>query len=175
MVLAAGCAGAVKSNRLRCNRARPRARIVILIGIRHEEGSRLASVRISLSIAPRCASKPSPFTPDIPSIKPPAPSRRPIHLSTTFEREPDGSYASGFVYSRSDNPNRHALEEAMAALEGGSGGGCVRLRPGRDRRGLPSAAAGRSRHRARGGVSRRAQATARNLRAVGSAGRILST
>ncbi|MEO7318956.1 MAG: aminotransferase class V-fold PLP-dependent enzyme [Chthoniobacteraceae bacterium] len=44
----------------------------------------------------------------------------PIHLSTTFEREPDGSYASGFVYSRSGNPNRQALEEAMAALEGGS-------------------------------------------------------
>ncbi|MDQ6623927.1 MAG: aminotransferase class I/II-fold pyridoxal phosphate-dependent enzyme [Verrucomicrobiota bacterium] len=43
-----------------------------------------------------------------------------IQLSTTFEREPDGSYASGFVYSRSDNPNRHALEEALAALEGGA-------------------------------------------------------
>ncbi len=44
----------------------------------------------------------------------------PIHLSTTFEREPDGSYASGFVYSRSNNPNRAALEVALAALEGGS-------------------------------------------------------
>ncbi|MCB0131640.1 MAG: PLP-dependent transferase, partial [Caldilineaceae bacterium] len=28
----------------------------------------------------------------------------PIHLSSTFERNADGSYASGFVYSRSDNP-----------------------------------------------------------------------
>lgn len=44
----------------------------------------------------------------------------PIQLSTTFERAADGSYPRGFVYSRSDNPNRHALEEAMAALEGGS-------------------------------------------------------
>ncbi|MGI9089089.1 MAG: trans-sulfuration enzyme family protein [Chthoniobacterales bacterium] len=44
----------------------------------------------------------------------------PIQLSTTFERAEDGSYPSGFVYSRSDNPNRHALEEAMAALEGGA-------------------------------------------------------
>ncbi len=44
----------------------------------------------------------------------------PIQLSTTFERAPDGSYPRGFVYSRSDNPNRHALEQAMAALEGGS-------------------------------------------------------
>ncbi len=42
-----------------------------------------------------------------------------IHLSTTFEREPDGSYRSGYSYSRSDNPNRHALEQAMTALEGG--------------------------------------------------------
>jgi cystathionine gamma-synthase len=44
----------------------------------------------------------------------------PILLSTTFEREADGSYPGGFVYSRSNNPNRSALEEAMAALEGGS-------------------------------------------------------
>ncbi|MDQ2919502.1 MAG: aminotransferase class V-fold PLP-dependent enzyme, partial [Verrucomicrobiota bacterium] len=44
----------------------------------------------------------------------------PIQLSTTFERAADGSYRHGFVYSRSDNPNRRALEEALAALEGGS-------------------------------------------------------
>ena len=44
----------------------------------------------------------------------------PIQLSTTFEREADGTYRSGYVYSRSNNPNRRALEEAMAALEGGS-------------------------------------------------------
>jgi cystathionine gamma-synthase len=44
----------------------------------------------------------------------------PIQLSTTFERSADGSYRSGYVYSRSNNPNRRALEEAMATLEGGS-------------------------------------------------------
>lgn len=44
----------------------------------------------------------------------------PIHLSTTFERDPDGGYARGYVYSRSDNPNRRSLEAAMAALEGGA-------------------------------------------------------
>jgi cystathionine gamma-synthase len=43
----------------------------------------------------------------------------PIHLSTTFQRAADGTYPSGYIYSRSDNPNRRALEEAMAALEGG--------------------------------------------------------
>ncbi len=30
----------------------------------------------------------------------------PIHLSTTFERDPDGSYPRGFLYSRNHNPNR---------------------------------------------------------------------
>ncbi|HXF63105.1 MAG TPA: aminotransferase class I/II-fold pyridoxal phosphate-dependent enzyme [Caldilineaceae bacterium] len=44
----------------------------------------------------------------------------PIHLTTTFERHPDGSYTDGFVYSRSENPNRRALEEALAKLEGGA-------------------------------------------------------
>src|SRR3954454_13299429 len=44
----------------------------------------------------------------------------PIQLSTTFERAADGSYPGSYVYSRSDNPNRHALETAMAALEGGA-------------------------------------------------------
>ena len=44
----------------------------------------------------------------------------PINLSSTFERNADGSYTSGYVYSRSDNPNRQALEEVLAALEGGA-------------------------------------------------------
>lgn len=44
----------------------------------------------------------------------------PIHLSTTFVREADGSYPSGYVYTRSDNPTRGALEECLAVLEGGS-------------------------------------------------------
>jgi cystathionine gamma-synthase len=42
---------------------------------------------------------------------------QPIVLSTTFEREPDGSYRSGFVYSRGNNPNRQSLEECLVALE----------------------------------------------------------
>src|SRR6266550_575729 len=42
-----------------------------------------------------------------------------IHPSTTFEREPDGSYPRGFLYSRNANPNRNALEECLAELEGG--------------------------------------------------------
>ena len=40
----------------------------------------------------------------------------PIVMSTTFAREADGSFPSGYVYTRSDNPNRHALEESLANL-----------------------------------------------------------
>lgn len=43
----------------------------------------------------------------------------PIHLSTTFEREPDGGYRQGLVYTRTANPNRSQLETALAALEDG--------------------------------------------------------
>jgi cystathionine gamma-synthase len=44
----------------------------------------------------------------------------PIHLSTTFAREPDGSLPHGFLYSRPNNPTRQALESALAPLEGGA-------------------------------------------------------
>ncbi len=43
-----------------------------------------------------------------------------IYPSTTFRREDDGSYASGFVYSRKHNPNRQLLESALAKIENGS-------------------------------------------------------
>ena len=44
----------------------------------------------------------------------------PIHLSTTFERDVEGTYARGFMYSRNDNPNLKALEEGISAFEGGA-------------------------------------------------------
>jgi cystathionine gamma-synthase len=44
----------------------------------------------------------------------------PIHLSTTFARETDGSYRAGFLYSRYTNPNRSALESCLAKLENGA-------------------------------------------------------
>lgn len=43
----------------------------------------------------------------------------PIHLSTTFERGPDGEYPLGFSYAREGNPTRRSLEECLTALEGG--------------------------------------------------------
>ena len=39
----------------------------------------------------------------------------PIYLSTTFAREPDGALPHGFLYARSDNPNRRELESALCA------------------------------------------------------------
>lgn len=44
----------------------------------------------------------------------------PIQLSTTFERDVEGSYSRGFMYARNDNPNRQALEQAAAEIEGGA-------------------------------------------------------
>jgi cystathionine gamma-synthase len=43
-----------------------------------------------------------------------------IHPSTTFEREADGTYRAGHIYSRTSNPNRTGLEQALAALESGT-------------------------------------------------------
>ena len=48
----------------------------------------------------------------------------PIHLSTTFERQPDLSFRGGFLYSRYANPNRQALEHCLAELEGGGAAAC---------------------------------------------------
>jgi cystathionine gamma-synthase len=44
----------------------------------------------------------------------------PIHLSTTFARGEDGTLPGPFLYARDHNPNRAALEAALAALEGGA-------------------------------------------------------
>src|SRR5437588_8443064 len=44
----------------------------------------------------------------------------PVRLTTTFQRDVEGTYARGFMYTRNDNPNRKALEEGVSALEGGA-------------------------------------------------------
>jgi cystathionine gamma-synthase len=44
----------------------------------------------------------------------------PIQLSTTFERSEEGSYPHGYLYSRTSNPNREALEQCLSSLEGGT-------------------------------------------------------
>jgi cystathionine gamma-synthase len=41
----------------------------------------------------------------------------PIHLSTTFARNPDGTTGE-YIYTRATNPNRQTVEQKMATLEG---------------------------------------------------------
>src|SRR4249919_3701528 len=40
----------------------------------------------------------------------------PIHLSTTFERDVEGTYPRGFMYTRNNNPNREALERGVIRI-----------------------------------------------------------
>ncbi len=47
-----------------------------------------------------------------------------IQLSTTFERNPDGTLRGDYLYTRNDNPNRRALEQCLTALEGGADAAC---------------------------------------------------
>jgi cystathionine gamma-synthase len=43
-----------------------------------------------------------------------------IHMSTTFHKAEDGSVPGGHLYTRESNPNRAALERALASLEQGA-------------------------------------------------------
>lgn len=42
----------------------------------------------------------------------------PVHVSTTFLRDPDNGYSSGFVYARPDNQTVREAEEILTMLEG---------------------------------------------------------
>jgi cystathionine gamma-synthase len=46
----------------------------------------------------------------------------PIYLSTTFERNSAYELPSSYLYTRANNPNREALEKALAVLDGGAVG-----------------------------------------------------
>ncbi|WP_029432710.1 cystathionine gamma-synthase [Blastococcus sp. URHD0036] len=46
----------------------------------------------------------------------------PLHLTTTYKQDGVGGLRGGYEYSRSANPTRTALQEALAALEEGSRG-----------------------------------------------------
>ena len=43
----------------------------------------------------------------------------PLHLSSTYKQDGVGGFRGGYEYSRSANPTRDALQEQLAALEGG--------------------------------------------------------
>jgi len=44
----------------------------------------------------------------------------PIHPSTIYEQNPDGSYHDGHAYTRADNPTYEHAERLLATLEGGA-------------------------------------------------------
>lgn len=44
----------------------------------------------------------------------------PIHMATTYLRDPDGGYRSGRIYGRADNPSYDHPEALLARLEGGT-------------------------------------------------------
>jgi len=46
----------------------------------------------------------------------------PIYASSTFAQDGVGGMRNGYEYARTGNPTRHALEEQLAALEGGTYG-----------------------------------------------------
>src|SRR5436309_5776415 len=46
----------------------------------------------------------------------------PIYQTSTYKQDGVGGLRGGYEYSRSANPTRTALEEALAALEGGGRG-----------------------------------------------------
>jgi cystathionine gamma-synthase len=43
----------------------------------------------------------------------------PVHVATTFVRDADNQYRSGFAYGRPDNATVRQAEAVIAALEGG--------------------------------------------------------
>ncbi len=61
----------------------------------------------------------------------------PIYQTSTYAQDAVGAPRLGYEYSRSGNPTRDALQECLAALEGGPVGARLRQRPGR--RGHPAA------------------------------------
>ena len=46
----------------------------------------------------------------------------PLHMSTTFIRDPDNQYRKGYSYGRPDNATVRQAEEVLTALEGGAAG-----------------------------------------------------
>ena len=46
----------------------------------------------------------------------------PLHVSTTFIRDPDNGYSSGYCYARPDNATVREAEAVLAMLEGAEAG-----------------------------------------------------
>ena len=65
----------------------------------------------------------------------------PLHLATTFLRDPDNQYRKGYSYGRVDNATVRQVEAVLTQLEGGAATlGERRLRPHRASRAAASPA-----------------------------------
>ena len=49
---------------------------------------------------------------------------RPVHLATTFIRDPDNQYRKGYSYGRPDNATVRQVEAVLNKLEGGAASLC---------------------------------------------------
>ena len=94
-----------------------------------------------------CASRRSPFTPATRVDPTTGAVTPPIHLSTTFEREPDGELPRRLRLHSHVESEPRALEKALATLEGGDAAIAFSLGLGGDASPFPGARAGRSRAR----------------------------
>ena len=65
----------------------------------------------------------------------------PLHVATTFIRDPDNQYRTGYAYGRPDNATVRQTEAVIAALEGAHEALLFALRHGGGDRGRPGAAA----------------------------------
>ena len=45
---------------------------------------------------------------------------RPVHMATTFLRDPDNQYRKGYSYGRADNATVRQVEAVLTQLEGGA-------------------------------------------------------
>ena len=95
----------------------------------------------------------------------------PIYLSTTFERDIEGTYSRGFMYTRNDNPNRQALERGVSMLEGGEAAAAFASGTGATMSILQALSPGRSRPRARRCLLRHVAIDPRNFSALGTRSR----
>ncbi len=65
----------------------------------------------------------------------------PIHMSSTFLRDPDNQYRTGHSYIRDDNPSFEQVEALLTRARGRRRAWSLRLRHGRGDLGVPGAQA----------------------------------
>ena len=69
----------------------------------------------------------------------------PLHLATTFMRDPDNQYRKGYSYGRADNATVRQVENVLTQLEGGAASLVLGVGHGRRHDRVPGAGAARAR------------------------------